>query len=188
MSSEKEHSIGGSARSLGVGCSFQDCFRPVVCKSLCASHYKQHRLGRELKPINPKYWQNRKSLTPKRDELGREFCLYCERYLESKFFGTYGDMCNRCKHLARYGFTFADYATLLQKQNYRCLGCQVLESSLRSFHIDHDHACCPQVNRSCGKCVRGLLCSLCNQALGLVKDNVSTLKNLISYLESKSEQ
>jgi hypothetical protein len=35
--------------------------------------------------------------------------------------------------------------------------------------VDHDHACCPDSMKSCGKCVRGLLCSGCNRALGIVE-------------------
>ena len=33
--------------------------------------------------------------------------------------------------------------------------------------IDHDHACCPKW--SCGRCVRGLLCHICNSALPAVE-------------------
>jgi len=48
--------------------------------------------------------------------------------------------------------------------------------------IDHDHACCSG-NQSCGKCVRGLLCSSCNRALGLFGDDPSVLQAAITYLE-----
>lgn len=47
--------------------------------------------------------------------------------------------------------------------------------------IDHDHACCPG-KRSCGKCVRGVLCSSHNIALGLFNDNIDELRKAILYL------
>jgi hypothetical protein len=33
--------------------------------------------------------------------------------------------------------------------------------------VDHDHACCQKKNRSCGKCIRGLLCHTCNIAASI---------------------
>ena len=32
--------------------------------------------------------------------------------------------------------------------------------------IDHDHGCCSDTGRSCGQCVRGILCGSCNRRLG----------------------
>jgi len=37
------------------------------------------------------------------------------------------------------------------------------------LYIDHDHVCCPDHRRTCGQCVRGLLCSGCNGWLGLLE-------------------
>lgn len=48
--------------------------------------------------------------------------------------------------------------------------------------VDHDHACCGY-GRSCGKCVRGLLCAPCNLVLGHAKDNPSRLRSAALYLE-----
>lgn len=52
-------------------------------------------------------------------------------------------------------------------------------------HIDHDHECCPG-SRSCGKCVRGLLCWLCNSALGKFRDDPEALMAAASYVVSNS--
>ncbi|WP_409469557.1 endonuclease domain-containing protein [Streptomyces sp. HC307] len=55
---------------------------------------------------------------------------------------------------------------LLQFQQGKYAVCGVANSGQRAMDIDHDHACCPG-RRSCGGCVRGLLCSNCNfHALG----------------------
>jgi hypothetical protein len=39
--------------------------------------------------------------------------------------------------------------------------------------VDHDHACCPKqvkaTAKTCGKCIRGLLCFRCNTSLGYVE-------------------
>lgn len=47
--------------------------------------------------------------------------------------------------------------------------------------VDHDHACCP--NTSCGRCVRGLICTTCNTALGLMRDDPGALRRLAEYIE-----
>ena len=84
----------------------------------------------------------------------------------------------------RTGLTDDDFAELLDMQNGRCAICGASEPGGKgTWHIDHDHACCPGA-RSCGKCVRGLLCGSCNLALGLMCDDIGRLQAAIVYLAS----
>lgn len=80
----------------------------------------------------------------------------------------------------RWGFKPGEYDALLEKQGNACAGCRRPADEV-VMHTDHDHACCPG-QTSCGKCVRGLLCSDCNRALGYVRDNPDTLSRLAAYL------
>ena len=68
-----------------------------------------------------------------------------------------------------YGLTQDDFNLLLKIQGYACGMCRELFAEGQLIHVDHDHGCCPVKNRSCGKCVRGLLCHGCNIALGHIE-------------------
>jgi hypothetical protein len=73
----------------------------------------------------------------------------------------------RTAHLRSvYGLTDAEFAARLKAQGNACAICRrpYLPPSL-PLSVDHDHACCPG-RRSCGKCIRGLLCHWCNGAIG----------------------
>lgn len=85
--------------------------------------------------------------------------------------------------LDRFSLTQAQYDAMVEDQDNRCAICGRTETS-KAWAIDHDHACCPGQN-SCGKCVRGLLCSNCNTALGLFGDSVESLRRAIDYLQPK---
>lgn len=83
----------------------------------------------------------------------------------------------------RYGLTVEAYEALMAKG--RCDACGTTDpgpGGTRGWHVDHDHACCPG-DRSCGKCVRGLLCVRCNVALGMADDSPDRLRSLLRYLE-----
>lgn len=51
--------------------------------------------------------------------------------------------------------------------------------------IDHDHVCC-QGQRSCGRCIRGVLCGRCNTDLGVIEATRTTgrLPLLLAYIEA----
>jgi hypothetical protein len=92
---------------------------------------------------------------------------------------------NRAHKLKRFGLTPESFQAMLEAQGYACaMGREPFEEGQR-ICIDHDHACCPVAPgaraRSCGKCVRGLLCLTCNVAVGYVE----TYSELVaSYLET----
>jgi hypothetical protein len=59
-------------------------------------------------------------------------------------------------------------------------GCNICGSHDR-LHVDHDHSCCPG-QRTCGGCIRGVLCEKHNQGLGCFKDDTIALLAAVSYL------
>ena len=99
-----------------------------------------------------------------------------ERYAEMRF----------VYRTRRFGMTPESFSVLLAAQGSRCAACGSSDPGSRhgQFGIDHDHSCCPG-KRSCGECVRGLLCNGCNTALAHVKDDVQRLRLLIEYLERR---
>jgi len=83
---------------------------------------------------------------------------------------------NRNQKLKRaYGLTFEEVEELKKAQNYCCAICGVHESKAgkKGLVVDHCH--------NTGA-VRKLLCSSCNSALGLVKENTNVLAKMIEYL------
>ena len=93
------------------------------------------------------------------------------------------------KNLNKYSLTAEMYEQMVIAQNSTCAVCGTSDpgGAIRRWHIDHDHSCCgPGV--SCGKCVRGLLCSRCNTAIGLLEDSATRLEAALSYLKDPPAQ
>ena len=128
-------------------------------------------------------------------EDGRKQCGSCDEWFDVESFGkrtngsyrTYCMECNRRmgreqyhgnkdKHYQKlYGITTRDVERMKVEQDYKCATCGDEESG-RGLFVDHDHET---------EEVRGLLCHNCNASLGLVKDNIDTLKAMIEYLEKE---
>jgi hypothetical protein len=92
------------------------------------------------------------------------------------------------RRLKHFGMTRKDYDALLVSQGGVCRICGEPETRERNgkplaLSIDHDHACCPEPSRSCGRCVRGLLCNSCNHGLGLFRDNAKALRAAADYID-----
>lgn len=115
---------------------------------------------------------------------GKLECFDCSELLSVSFFYTaeknktgYQSCCKQCMSdrvlLDRMGITRAQYYEMLAAQGGVCAICKQDEivrkrksnNEVRYFAVDHDHACCPG-RKSCGECLRGLLCYQCNVSLG----------------------
>lgn len=88
--------------------------------------------------------------------------------------------------LKKYNLTQEQFDLIFAAQNFRCAICKTDKplGSGGQWAVDHDHACCPASCRSCGGCVRGILCQLCNQGLGCLRESKKNLKAALTYLES----
>jgi hypothetical protein len=146
------------------------------------------------------------------DEQGRKQCPTCGEYKTLTEYSpskthSYGvaSICKTCmitvqsarysldyhrkRHLkVTYGLTEEEYNDRLTQQNNVCAVCGNPETRRAGrtvktignklmLHVDHNHTT---------GVVRGLLCSSCNQALGLLGDNPNRIRSLLSYLEKHS--
>lgn len=83
-----------------------------------------------------------------------------------------------------YKLTGDQFNEILKGQGGGCAICAGVPNGRGTrFHVDHDHRCCPQAGRCCGKCIRGLLCSKCNTMLGLAGENSGHLLAAARYLQ-----
>ena len=141
-------------------CSVDECYRLVKCKGLCVAH------------LNPYYKYG--TPTPTRE------CKNCS--VEYKFMGLHlgssNRFCPNCfgiysKYLkvnnlgylrdrnTEHGINAFEYHKRLLDQNGGCKLCNAKEN----LEIDHDRDCC-NGDKSCGKCIRGILCHNCNCMIG----------------------
>jgi hypothetical protein len=125
---------------------------------------------------------------PRKMQGTKIHCRKCEKYLDSSHFWSNNTYCKPCQvlvghigNLKRYGLTRDDYVDLEKSQNGVCKICGEAEKYNKRLSIDYDHSCCDGP-KSCGKCIRGLLCSRCNKVLVQLNDNKILLAKMIEYL------
>jgi hypothetical protein len=76
--------------------------------------------------------------------------------------------------LKKYNLTLEQYNSMLEAQKHSCAVCKRHESEFnRSLAVDHNHTTLK---------VRGLLCSPCNQAIGLLQDSRTVVQAIDAYL------
>lgn len=169
-------------------CSYETCGHPVRALGLCQGHYQQNRHGLGLRPLKGQHDH------ASRNALGEKLCLTCERWLPEQRFAVdrkrsdgLGHGCRGCQNERnrdlRYGLSPGRWEELLFLQEWLCAICSTELDAGKNTHVDHDHTCCPDRGRSCGKCVRGLLCGPCNMGLGHFNDDPDRMRQAAAYVE-----
>lgn len=98
--------------------------------------------------------------------------------------------CRDCQKLAmgggeymlqrNFNMSLADKKKMIEQQNDACGICKkAFEGKTKEQHVDHCHTTHK---------VRGILCQKCNAALGLVKESVTTLYNMIDYVKHHAKE
>lgn len=143
--------------------SAKDGLRPQ-CKSCTQSHNKRYYLENkgEMNEYSKRYYLKNK------DRIGED------------------ELAARRRE-DRYKMSSEQYQKLLEDQNYACAICGKANANGRKLYVDHDHSCCFG-SKSCGKCIRGLLCHKCNSGLGHFDDSVESMNKATEYIKKYSRK
>jgi hypothetical protein len=155
-----------------VFCTVDNCGKRHYAKGYCRLHYDRVRsTGRtesilDIIPLN-----GEKQFYRMVDGKKVKHVLYS---LESRLQNQYNITVDEFNEFAKDG----------------CNVCGAATGSVtdRNLHVDHDHACCPG-QRSCGDCVRGVVCNRCNTSVGLyekgkLRDDYPNRDKIIVYLQN----
>jgi hypothetical protein len=95
------------------------------------------------------------------------------------------------RDMKKYGTTVEWYRDRLVEQCGVCALCKHLShhhGTIQRLQVDHNHDCCDLKTKSCGKCLRGLLCADCNILLSylekLLKQSTSLVPKWDTWLEN----
>jgi len=118
----------------------------------------------------------------KRGTSYRNQCKECralkekERYETCPKYNQYVKNKSRKHHFQKqYGLSIEQVDEMILSRNSTC---DICNKKTKKLHVDHCHAT--------GE-VRGLLCVLCNTAIGKFKDDINLLQSAIKYLKLHSK-
>jgi hypothetical protein len=103
------------------------------------------------------------------------FRAYAKRYREKN-----PEKFQKAHRLKRYNLSEERFTSLLSLQDGKCALCR--ETMGDDMVVDHDHSCCGS-EKSCGKCIRGIIHRQCNIGIGAFKDDPEKCRRAVLYLE-----
>lgn len=182
-------------------CDTKTCTKCNIKRPLSDFRYRADR-GNYVNPCKIcTLKQDKKRKPRRRDSIyvdDKKFCARCNQfkeYEEFRFLNTtkkglnnYDTYCKKCtykktvaqrsKKFDNLGLTAEELEQRFKEFGSKCEICEAIvdTTSKKSIAIDHNHVT--------GK-FRGFLCSRCNVALGMMKDNVDILAKAITYLNER---
>ncbi len=148
-------------------CAMVDCDRPRHAKGMCQKHYLRDWALRNREKA--KGYARTSYLANREERLE-----YQRRYREEnreQYLAT-----NRDWHLrTKFGINLEEYERCVRDQDGCCAICDEPQTGDRKLAVDHDH--------ETGE-VRALLCTRCNVAIGLLRDDPVLAERVAGYLAS----
>jgi hypothetical protein len=137
-----------------------------------AINLASYRKNKEARLIGQKRWREanpeKKKVSDKAYAQTGKYTAYQKAYRQRN------KAILRAKTIAKkFKISVELYLSMIDSHKGRCAICNRKPSKKKFLCVDHDHKT---------KKVRGLLCSQCNLALGLLRDSEALLKAALSYL------
>ena len=110
-------------------------------------------------------------------------CINCLREVEKR--PGYKEYVSERWLVRQYQLTRQDWEALFDSQGRRCAICRTDDPGNHKgsgWVVDHDHRCCPR-SKTCGRCVRAILCNVCNVTVGYI-ENHPDLAAVLGYVAS----
>lgn len=173
------------------GCKIPGCDKSHEAKGYCSTHY-----GTLRKYGDPLY--NAHEVRERKRWVGDlRVCSCCGELKDrDNFYVQTGRLVTRCKKCfsdkgklrtpedyrrsrlkTKYNLTPEAWQTIFEIQGGVCAICKQPPNKSKPFHVDHNH--------TTGK-VRGLLCSNCNVAIGMLQDSPTVAQSATDYLKSQA--
>lgn len=152
------------------------CLECKLDKDLDEYHQKRGKPQAKCKRCRSKYMAKRYQ-----DNIVNEKAKRKSNYTKNKeqilaatkaFYAANADEINLKRRLKKYGLTKTQYFGMLEAQANRCAN-KSCKSENSELVIDHCHY---------SQIVRGILCTNCNTALGLLKENLAAIDGLKDYI------
>lgn len=166
--------------------------RATEAQKRAMRNYRRSAKGRATRAKSQREWY----LLNRDKELARTKKYVSEHRAERsqwqrKNYASNPEKYRRWQMWSLYRLTPQRFQELLNRQNGKCPCGTTFNTATRnkvdSPNVDHDHRCCKGM-KSCGKCIRGLLCHKCNRALGLLGDSPELLRTLAAWIGERQFQ